>query len=221
MNFQESIMTPRSRKPVMLAIFGNSDPKSSQNNISLLLEEHEDENEENTNEVKVLQPTTDDISSANDNGLPIVDTKVSNGSSSSSSLSSAFREYLNSRGNVIYDQPQDDESFSSQPDDFESSSENVTENVTEYQKLESSSSSSEEKAAEIDEILNQSSNMSESLLYCLDGNSVSPLATATTTTVTRKRHLDDSHETESSNESIKRPLIEIEQEPEHEDITDL
>jgi hypothetical protein len=84
-------MTPRSRKPVMLAIFGNSDPKSSQNNISLLLEEHEDENEENTNEIKVLQPTTDDISSANDNGLPVVDTKVSNGSSSSSSLSSAFR----------------------------------------------------------------------------------------------------------------------------------
>jgi hypothetical protein len=85
----------------MLAIFGNSDPKSSQNNISMLLEENEDRMNESNEEIKTeipvnqIQLTTDDISSANDNGLPIVDTKMSNGSSSSGSasgsLSSAFR----------------------------------------------------------------------------------------------------------------------------------
>jgi hypothetical protein len=57
--------------------------------------------------------------------------------------------------------------------------------------------------------------MSESLLYCLDGNEV----LSASSNVTRKRPLDDSHEAESSNESIKRPLIEIETET--EDITDL
>jgi hypothetical protein len=62
--------------------------------------------------------------------------------------------------------------------------------------------------------------MSESLLYCLDGNSVSPSNPSAKTDVSRKRQLDDSHETESSNESIKRPLIEIEHETENEDISD-
>jgi hypothetical protein len=90
--------------------------------------------------------------------------------------------------------PQDDESFSSQPDDFESSNE---QDSGEYQKLESShSSSSLDKTQEMEKIINQS-NMSESLLHCLDGNSDSP-------SVSRKRH----HESDSSNESIKRPLIE-------------
>lgn len=92
-------MTPRSRKPVMLAIFGNSDPKS-QNNISLLLEEHEDcmneSNDEKPKEIPLtnLQPSGDDISTANDNGLPVID-KISTGSTSSGSasgsISSAFR----------------------------------------------------------------------------------------------------------------------------------
>lgn len=104
-------MTPRSRKPVMLAIFGNSDPKSSQ-----LLEEQEDQltdNEAESPPVQALTPQSSseipltnmqindlrsksesDISSANDNGLPVVETVISNGSNSSStseSLSSAFR----------------------------------------------------------------------------------------------------------------------------------
>lgn len=84
----------------MLAIFGNSDPKSSQNNISQLLEE----SEEMLNESNELKPTTsaeiplfsdkNDIASANDNGLPVIDNnKMSNGSGSSNSgsLSNAFR----------------------------------------------------------------------------------------------------------------------------------
>lgn len=88
-------MTPRSRKPVMLAIFGNSDPKSSQNNISQLLEV----SEEMLDESKEPKPSTSDeipeipfdIASANDNGLPVFDNKTSKGSSSSGSLSNAFR----------------------------------------------------------------------------------------------------------------------------------
>lgn len=91
-------MTPRSRKPVMLAIFGNSDPKSSHNNISQLLEESEEMLNESNEKPRDLQMIAhgeiDDIASANDNGLPVFDTKTSNGSSSSSnsgSLSSAFR----------------------------------------------------------------------------------------------------------------------------------
>lgn len=105
-NQQESIMTPRSRKPVMLAIFGNSDPKSYQNNISELLEESEGESEAMTptsgeiplNNLQVnnlRSKSENDISSANDNGLPVVETIVSNGSNSSAvtldSLTSAFR----------------------------------------------------------------------------------------------------------------------------------
>lgn len=109
-------MTPRSRKPVMLAIFGNSDPKSYKNNISELLEESEEiqtETENQSDELTLLTPQSSgeiplsnlqlnnlrsksesDISSANDNGLPVVEAVVSNGSNSSStpeSLSSAFR----------------------------------------------------------------------------------------------------------------------------------
>lgn len=99
-------MTPRSRKPVMLAIFGNSDPKSYQNNISELLEESEGESDSmtatssgeiplNNMQVNNLRSKSEnDISSANDNGLPVVETVVSNGSNSSStpdSLTSAFR----------------------------------------------------------------------------------------------------------------------------------
>lgn len=110
-------MTPRSRKPVMLAIFGNSDPKSYQNNISELLEESGEMQAEidslpedkkllltpqssgdiplNSLQLDNLRSKSEsDMSSANDNGLPVVETIVSNGSNSSStpdSLSSAFR----------------------------------------------------------------------------------------------------------------------------------
>lgn len=110
----------------------------------------------------------------------------------------------------MYEPPQDDESFSSQPDDFESS----TEEVTEYQKLESSSSSSEKH--EMDVILNQSSNINESLLFCLDGNNVSPPVNS----CNRKRVLDEESRQDSSNESIKRPLLEVEP-ADSEDYTEL
>lgn len=99
------------------------------------------------------------------------------------------------------DPVQDDDSFSSQPDDFESSNE--------YQKLESSSSSSN-KTGEMDKIFNQT-NMSESLLYCLDGN---VLGTSPSPAKSRKRPLEDSFKDESASESQKRPLIE-------NDLTDL
>ena len=108
--FQESIMTPRSRKPVMLAIFGNSDPKSYQKNISKLLEESGEmqnvsssasQTPHSSGEIPLTSlqlenlpsMSESDMSSANDNGLPVVETVTSNGSNSSSnpdSLSSAF-----------------------------------------------------------------------------------------------------------------------------------
>lgn len=95
---------------------------------------------------------------------------------------------------MVCEPVQDDESFSSQPDDFESSNE--------YQKLDTSSSASSE---EMEKIINQSS-MSESLLYCLDGNNL----TATSSSLSpspvksRKRQLDDSATEEISSESLKR-----------------
>lgn len=99
-------MTPRSRKPVMLAL--------QQNNISQLLEESEEMQSDsqlngsekltpqssaeiplNNEQLSNLQSKSDsDMSTANDNGLPVVETVVSNGSNSSSSpesLSTAFR----------------------------------------------------------------------------------------------------------------------------------
>lgn len=112
---QESIMTPRSRKPVMLALFGNPDTRSYQSNISELLEESEDmltQDQSRSLDGQVLTPQSsgdvplnsiqlnlissneDYMSAANDNGLPVVETIVSNASNSSStpeSLSSAFR----------------------------------------------------------------------------------------------------------------------------------
>lgn len=118
------------------------------------------------------------------------------------------REYFHARGNLVCDPNQDDESFSSQPDDFESSNE--------YQKLDTSSSASSQEMAKI---MNQS-NMSESLLYCLDGNDVTADVTATSSSQSpspmksRKRHHDDSMKDESSLEMLKRPLIES-------DLTDL
>lgn len=97
----------------------------------------------------------------------------------------------------MIDPNQDDESFSSQPDDFESSNE--------YQKLDTSSSASSQEMAKI---MNQS-NMSESLLYCLDGNDVTTASSSQSPSPTksRKRQLDDSKE-DSSLESQKRPLMD-------------
>lgn len=95
-------MTPRSRKPVMLAIFGND--QKSHNNISQLLEEPEemqsdDDAPQSSGEIplnnlqlnNLRSKSESDISSANDNGLPVVETVGSNSSSTPESLSNAFR----------------------------------------------------------------------------------------------------------------------------------
>lgn len=114
------------------------------------------------------------------------------------------REYFHNRGNLVCDPNQDDESFSSQPDDFESSNE--------YQKLDTSSSTSSQ---EIAKIMDQS-NMSESLLYCLDGNELTSTSSSHSPSPvkSRKRQHDDSMKDDSSFEMLKRPLIES-------DLTDL
>lgn len=107
-----------------------------------------------------------------------------------------------SRGNQVYDNEQDDYSFSSQSDDFESSNE--------YQKLEESREDPVEKDnttidvsqdVDIEKIMNQSS-MSKSLLHCLDGND---LLSPQSSFENRKRQLEKEEETQ---ESPKRPLIE-------------
>lgn len=103
---------------------------------------------------------------------------------------------------MVVDPAQDDESFSSQPDDFESSNE--------YQKLDTSSSASSQ---EMEKIINQT-NMSESLLFCLDGNMDTSSSSMPSPAKSRKRQLDDSLKEESSTESLKRPLIQ-------DDLTDL
>lgn len=96
---------------------------------------------------------------------------------------------------------QDDYSFSSQSDDFESS--------TEYQKLEESQDekNASTQEVEIDKIVNQSSsNLSKSLLHVLDGNDVSQISPEKS----RKRQLDDStsKDEDSSPDSLKKPLLD-------------
>lgn len=101
-SMQESIMTPRSRKPVMITMFGNnSNPKAFQANISQLLEESEetpnDSSESHTTGSKesssgsslpsVMMMNDDDIAAANDNGLPTVNENEDGGSG----LTSAFK----------------------------------------------------------------------------------------------------------------------------------
>lgn len=92
-------MTPRSRKPVMLTMFGNSE-KSYQTNISQLLEESENEEVEfavpaPSVPLSSLIPQSSEaiantsLNAANDNGLPTV--AETGSSSSSGSLSSAFK----------------------------------------------------------------------------------------------------------------------------------
>jgi hypothetical protein len=161
--------------------------------------------------ISVMPPVAGDevantsLNGANDNGLPVAET----GSSSSGSLSSAFkyvccfqkfksfciylvsicRDYLSSRGHRTNENNhhQDDYSFSSQSDDFDSSNE-------------------ESNEMDIEKVINQSS-LSKSMLHCLDGKDASLLSANSSS---RKRHLeeDDNVREESSSESIKRQLIE-------------
>lgn len=99
-------MTPRSRKPVMLALFGNGDQKHFQSNFPELLEEPEEaleteqqqykaeEAENDGTESKLRSKSENDISSAiNNNGLPDASEMVPTHGSSSApeSLTSAFR----------------------------------------------------------------------------------------------------------------------------------
>lgn len=93
-------MTPRSRKPVMITMFGNnSNPKAFQANISQLLEESEETPNESSeshttgskesssgSSIPSLMMNKEDIAAANDNGLPTV-----NEEARSSGLTSAFK----------------------------------------------------------------------------------------------------------------------------------
>lgn len=62
----------------------------------------------------------------------------------------------------------------------------------------------------MEKILNQT-NMSESLLYCMDGNNLTAEMSSSASTSpakSRKRLLDEDSKEDSSNESLKRPLID-------------
>lgn len=111
-----------------------------------------------------------------------------------------------SRGKYAYHE-QDDYSFSSQSDDYESSS-------NEYQKFETSSDETERNAStqeiNIEQVIDQSSStMSKSLLHVLDGNDVSQISPQTSFDRSKKRHLNETIKDDfSSPESFKKPLLE-------------
>ncbi|XP_050099923.1 uncharacterized protein LOC126580732 isoform X2 [Anopheles aquasalis] len=171
-SMQESIMTPRSRKPVMMlaALHGNDQQHQLSSttcaSFSSLREEDEESDPEPMIEPASLllpagprPPTQLDqniIKLINDTGLPPIADEVglpplpivaNQQPMQGATLTSSFRDYLLSRS-VMPESPTD-LSFASQSDDFESSS----------------------------EILERSeSKMSESLLHVLDGN-VPPVET--------------------------------------------
>ncbi|KAL1378580.1 hypothetical protein pipiens_015500 [Culex pipiens pipiens] len=152
-SMQESIMTPRSRKPVMLLAGMNALDQHatsyalSQSSFSSLREE--DEEDFAAAEGATANPACHSQAGA----APVAAGSSSESSSTTktgqgtdeeaSSLTSTFREYLLSRS-VMTDSPAD-LSFSSQPDDFDSSGADRIEDLNE-------------------------SKLSESLLFCLDGN---------------------------------------------------
>jgi hypothetical protein len=203
-SMQESIMTPRSRKPVMVTMFGNnlnynSDPKSYQTNISQLLEESEEVSDTTASKESSGSNCSiplNDIAAANDNGLPVIE----------DGYSSAFKDYMYQNGKFLCeaDEQDDDNSFASQSsDDYESSSE--------YQKLQESQDETSTQEVDIDKIINQStSNLSKSLLHVLDGNDCSQISPQGSFEKSRKRQLSDSSskEVESSPDSIKKPLLD-------------
>ncbi|XP_058451434.1 serine-rich adhesin for platelets [Malaya genurostris] len=178
-SMQESIMTPRSRKPVMLLAglnVGEQQQSSyaNQNSFSSLREEDEDDAAEiaiatfqthagenstqpdpcsRTGSLRTRQLNDTGIpafpserSAVAESGLSMVDGAVNVGNNGadeqSTSLTSTFRDYLLSRSVMTDDSPAD-LSFSSQPDDYDSS-------------------------AELDHL--SESKMSESLLFCMNGN---------------------------------------------------
>lgn len=144
-SMQESIMTPRSRKPVMLlAGLNTADQQhttyTSQTSFSSLREEDEDDV---TSEPPLKPyPITDNASQHTNSGLDHNGGSVVQGTDEEgSSLTSTFRDYLLSRS-VMTDSPAD-LSFSSQSDDYDSDAD--LEHLSE-------------------------SKMSESLLFCMNGN---------------------------------------------------
>ncbi|XP_035896447.1 uncharacterized protein LOC118505160 isoform X1 [Anopheles stephensi] len=184
-SMQESIMTPRSRKPVMLLALANANEQQQLSttcaSFSSLKEEDEEMDLEPAAGVSTLNGGSNVATPSridrnikqliNDTGLPPIGNEVglppipshfpakgnidsgcvvvhgggdvAEGDQASSSLTSPFRHYLLSRGLMPAESPAD-LSFASQSDDFESSA----------------------------EILDQlsESKMSESLLYCMNGN---------------------------------------------------
>ncbi|XP_055643506.1 rho GTPase-activating protein 24 [Toxorhynchites rutilus septentrionalis] len=206
-SMQESIMTPRSRKPVMVLagmnVMEQHSTYASQGSFSSLREEDEEEATEAAIKIHQANDEADSISGslypmrtrkddsqainsneiglAQDSGITEPSTSVGGVANSAlahgndeetGSLTSTFREYLLSRS-VMTDSPAD-LSFSSQSDDFDSSAD--LENMSESQ-------------------------MSKSLLFCMNGNK--PIDDCESTLVSiRKRHSEESENTLSKKQVL-------------------
>lgn len=169
-SMQESIMTPRSRKPVMLlagmnALDQHSTYAISQSSFSSLREEDEEDAAEVANpsachQAATVAATVVSATSSSETSSGATTSTVGHGTDEeASSLTSTFREYLLSRS-VLTDSPAD-LSFSSHPDDFDSS-------------------------ADLGDL--NESKLSESLLFCLDGNRPADDDSQATLVNIRKRH---------------------------------
>lgn len=170
-------MTPRSRKPVMLmgALFGGLDDQkpfhsplledeNSLTDDSLPQQQYEQfvnsesSSSESAGNSEVSEPQLkieNDISTANDNGLPLVEPP-------GEPLSNAFLNYLSRRSLLTENMLSsvDDSSFCSQPNDYTSSMDG-----------EDFGEDKENSSSELDKLINMSEgDLSDSMLYCMNGN---------------------------------------------------
>lgn len=168
-------MTPRSKKP-MGALFGGLDDQNpfhsplledenSLTDYSLLQQQYEYEQFVNSESSSSESPGNsvvsephlkieNDMSAANDNGLPLVDPP-------GEPWINAFLNFLSRRSPLMENtlSSVDDSSFCSQPNDYNSSMDG--EDFVEYK---------ENSSSELDKLINSGGDLSDSLLYSMNGN---------------------------------------------------
>lgn len=135
-------MTPRSRKPITAIESLSSENKSHA--FESLLEESEDDSPLLIGTSIPINSESNDLLEYVEGIVTRIDTNqlpVTITTAKQGSLTDTFKEYLMSRSGLIPSSLDDDSSFTSQPDDFVDDIKDISE-----------------------------SEMSESMLYCLDGN---------------------------------------------------
>jgi hypothetical protein len=131
-----------------------------------------------------------DISTANDNGLPVVEPL-------GEPLSHAFLNYL-SRRSLLTDAMSgvDDSSFCSQPNDYNSSLDGEDFEVNK-----------ENSSSELDRLINMSEgDLSDSMLYCMNGNELNMNITAGS----RKRPMSSSQQNDADEKISKYLAVSTE-----------